>query len=177
MRIKKSDVNDKKAFSEILDLYRLEQKFKFVKQEYENQKKKLSLGIRNYMFSKDYSQLDFKSREFGCVHVSNIIRKSIIWDVDKLKKTLDKDLASQIIGKKYIINDMCGLVNLLKKAGVNPKEFKRFIIVEEKVNQQKMNELSEVGKISKEDIDGCYELKEAEGYLRINMKEPGDNGE
>lgn len=171
MQVKKSSTNDKKVFSEILDLYRLEQKFKFAKQEYDNQKKKLSLGIRNYMFSKDYSQLDFKSREFGKVHVSNIIRKSIVWDVEKLKKTLDKDLTDQFIEKKYIVNNMQGLIKLLKEAGVKPKEFKKFITVEEKVNQQKMNELSEIGEIDKEDIGGCYELKEAEGYLKINVKE------
>ena len=40
-----------------------------------------------------------------------------------------------------------------------------------KVNQKKMNELSEIGEIDKEDIEGCYELKEAEGYLKISVKE------
>ena len=37
-----------------------------------------------------------------------------------------------------------------------------------------MNELSEIGEIDAEDIKGCYELKEAEGYLRINVKEHKD---
>lgn len=169
--MRKSNVNDKKAFSEILDLYRLEQKFKIVKEQYEDQKKKLSLGIRNYMYSKDYSQLDFKSREFGKVHVTHIIRKSIVWNVEKLRKSLDKDLADQVIEKKYIVNNMPGLIKLLKKSGVSPKQFKEFITVEEKVNQQKMNELSEIGEIDREDIEGCYELKEADGYLKINVKE------
>lgn len=171
MQVKKSNTNDKKAFSEVLNLYRLEQKFKVAKQQYEDEKKKLSLKVRNYMFSKDYSQLDFKSREFGKVHVSNVIRKSIIWDVEKLKNKIDKDLTDQFIEKKYIVNNMPGLIKLLKEAGVNPKQFKKFITVEEKVNQQKMNELSEIGEIDKEDIDGCYELKEAEGYLKISVKE------
>lgn len=176
MQIKKSNTNDKKAFSDVLDLYRLEQKFKVAKQQYEDQKKKLSLNVRNYMFSKDYSQLDFKSREFGKVHVSNVIRKSIIWDVEKLKNKLDKDLTDQFVEKKYIVNNMPGLVKLLKEAGVNPKQFKKFITVEEKVNQQKMNELSEIGEIDKEDIKGCYELKEADGYLRISVKELENEG-
>ena len=54
MQVKKSNTNDKKAFSDVLDLYRLEQKFKVAKQQYEDQKKKLSLKVRNYMFSQDY---------------------------------------------------------------------------------------------------------------------------
>lgn len=172
MQVKKSNTNDKKAFSEILDLYRLEQKYKIAKKQYEDEKKKLSLNVRNYMFSKDYSQLDFKSREFGNVHVSNVIRKSIIWNIEKLKKKLDKDLIDQFVEKKYVVNNMPGLIKLLKEAGVNPRQFKKFINVEEKVNQQKMNELSEIGEIDREDIEGCYELKEAEGYLKISVKEP-----
>ena len=40
-----------------------------------------------------------------------------------------------------------------------------------KVNQKKMNELSEIGEIDKEDIKGCYELKKAKGYLKISVEE------
>lgn len=174
MKVKKSDTNDKKAFSDIIELYKLEEQYKQIKKNYEDKKKSLSVMIRNYMYSKDYSQLDFKSKEYGNVHVTNVIRKSIIWDVEKLKKKLDNDLVKQIVEKKYIVTDMKGLVQYLKSCGVNPKKFKSYIYVEEKVNQQKMNELSEIGEIDAEDIKGCYELKEAEGYLRINVKEHED---
>ena len=68
-------------------------------------------------------------------------------------------MTDQFIEKRYIVNNMQGLVKLLKEAGVNPKQFKKFITVEEKVNQKKINELSEIGEIDKEDIKGCCELK------------------
>lgn len=171
MKRKKFDVNDKKTLSEILELYKLENKFKIAKESYEKKKKELSVSVKNYMFVKNYQSLEFKSKEFGKVHVSKVVRKTIIWNVEKLKEKLDKEILDEIIEKKYIVNNMPGLIELLKEAGVSPRQFKKFITVEEKVNQQKMNELSEIGEIDGEDVDGCYELKEADGYLRISVKE------
>ena len=43
------------------------------------------------------------------------------------------------------------------------------------MNQKKMNELSEIGYITAEDIECCYKLEEANGYLTINVKKDEDN--
>lgn len=169
-REKKSSIDDKVTFGQVLELYKEEQRFKAIKQAYEEKKKKLSTEIRNYMYSKGYSSFDFRSREFGNVKVNKVVRKTIKWDVDKLKKKLPIELLAEIIGKEYHIVDMPGLVKYLKSCGVNPKKFKQYISVEEKVNQQAINELSEIGDITAQDIEGCYELKQAEGYLTINAK-------
>lgn len=169
-REKKSSIDDKVTFGQVLELYKEEQRFKAIKQAYEEKKKKLSTEIRNYMYSKGYSSFDFRSREFGNVKVNKVVRKTIKWDVDKLKKKLPVELLAEIIVKEYHIVDMPGLVKYLKSCGVNPNKFKQYISVEEKVNQQAINELSEIGDITAQDIEGCYELKQAEGYLTINAK-------
>lgn len=169
-REKKSSIDDKVTFGQVLELYKEEQRFKAIKQAYEEKKKKLSTEIRNYMYSKGYSSFDFRSREFGNVKVNKVVRKTIKWDVDKLKKKLPIELLAEIIEREYHIVDMPGLVKYLKSCGVNPKKFKQYISVEEKVNQQAINELSEIGDITAQDIEGCYELKQAEGYLTINAK-------
>ena len=80
-----------------------------------------------------------------------------------------------LVEKEYYISDMHGLVKYLKSCGVDPKKFKKYLIVTEKVNQKKMDELSDIGDITREDIEGCYKLEEANGYLTINVKKDEDN--
>lgn len=172
---KRSNVNDKRVFRDVLELYRNKQKFEQLEARYKEEREKLSIGIRNYMYSKGYSSFDFRSREFGNVKVNNVVRKMIKWDVAKLKKKLSAELCAEIIEKEYYISDIHGLIKYLKSCEVDPKKFKKYLIINEKVNQKKMNELSEIGDITAEDIEGCYELKEANGYLTINVKKDEDD--
>ena len=172
---RKSNVNDKQAFQDVLELYRNKQKFEALEAQYKEQKEKLSIRIRNYMYSQGYSSFDFRSREFGNVKVNHIVRKKIKWDVAKLKKKLSPELYAELVEKEYYISDMHGLVKYLKSCGVDPKKFKKYLIVTEKVNQKKMDELSEIGDITAKDIEGCYKLEEANGYLTINVKKDEDN--
>lgn len=172
---KKSNVNDKQAFQDVLEMYRNKQRFEQLEAQYKQEKEKLSTRIRNYMYSHGYSSFDFRSREFGNVKVNHVVRKMIKWDVTKLKAKLSPELCAEIIEKEYYISDIQGLVKYLKSCGVNPKKFKRYLIITEKVNQKKMDELSEIGDITASDVEGCYELKEANGYLTINVKKDEDN--
>ena len=172
---KKSDINDKQAFQDVLEMYRNKRKFEALEAQYKEQKEKLSIRIRNYMYSHGYSSFDFRSREFGNVKVNHIVRKKIKWDVAKLKKKLSPEMYAELVEKEYYISDMHGLVKYLKSCGVDPKKFKKYLIVTEKVNQKKMDELSEIGDITTKDIEGCYKLEEANGYLTINVKKDEDN--
>lgn len=170
MEKKKLKTNDKATLKEVLELHRLEEQFKVYKRSYEERKKELQTSISNYMFVNGFGMFDFKSREFGSVKVNKIVRKTIVWDVDKLKENLSSEVFNEISEKQYVIEDMQGLVKYLKSCGVNPKKFKKFLTVETKIIDSKVNELSEVGNITEEDIDGCYKLKEASPYLRIDVK-------
>lgn len=172
---KKSDVNDKQAFQDVLEMYRNKQKFEALEALYKEQKEKLSIRIRNYMYSRGYSSFDFRSREYGNVRVNHVVRKMIKWDVAKLKKKLSPELCAELIEKEYYISNIHGLIKYLKSCGVDPKKFKKYLIVTEKVNQKKMDELSEIGDVTAEDIEGCYQLKEANGYLTINVKKDEDD--
>ena len=96
--------------------------------------------------------------------------KAEIPEIDTVVGIGQNEKIAEIIEKEYHVVDMPGLAKYLKSCGVNPKKFKQYISVEEKVNQQAINELSEIGDITAQDIEGCYELKQAEGYLTINAK-------
>ena len=168
--MKTDKTQNKKTIKEVYELYELERKYKDIKKKYEDKKKKLQTSIKNFMFANDWSNFSFVNGSDN-VSVKKIVRKKIKWNVDKLEEKLDGELCNEFIDKQYIITNMEGLIKYLKSCGVSPKKFKSFICVEKKVNQKKMDELSELGEISKEDIKGCFELVEQEGYLKIDIAE------
>lgn len=179
MEKKKVRTNDKTTLREVLELHRLEEQFKEYKSAYEARKKSLTTSISNYMYSNGYGMFNFRSREFGAVKVNKIVRKTIVWDADKLKKKLNPEIFEEVSEKQYTINDIDGLVKYLKSCGVSPKKFKKFIDVETKIDNARVNHLSEIGDITSEDIQGCYTLKEANPYLRIDVEaiEEEEHGE
>ena len=165
-----SNANEKKTIQEVYELYKLENKYKEMKKKYEDKKKKLTTSIRNYMFSNGFNSFQYKKGN-DLIDVKSITQKRISWDVEKLEKKLDKELLNEILDKQYVVNNMEGLIKYLKSCGVNPKQFKKYITIEKKVNQKKFNELSELGDVSLDDVKGCYELNECNGYVKINIKE------
>lgn len=167
--MKTDRANEKKTISEVYELYKLEQKYKDIKKKYEDKKKRLTTSIRNYMFVNGFNTFQYQNND-KLVDVKSVTQKKIIWDVEKLEQKLDKEILNEIEEKTYTINNMEGLIKYLKSCGVNPKKFKSFVNVEKKIDQKKFNELSEMGDISLDDVKGCYELKESEGYVKINIK-------
>lgn len=156
--------------SEVQELYDLEQKYKSIKKKYEDKKKKLSVSIRNTMYVNGMNKFQYEETS-RVIDVKSITQKRIVWDVEKLEQKLDKEICNEVITKTYEINNIEGLIKYLKSFGVNPKKFKSFLNVQKKVDNKKLNELSEIGDINKKDLEGCYELKESEGYVKIDMKE------
>lgn len=172
MQKRTDTTTDSVAIKEVYELQRIEEKYKKVKADYEAKKKKLTTSIRNYMFSNGWKNFSFENKEKNeVVSVVGVTQKRIAWNAEKLEENLDKEICNEIIQKVYTINNIQGLIKYLKSCGVDAKKFKKFINVEKKVDGKKINELSETGEISLKDIQGCYELKESEGFVRINVKE------
>lgn len=88
-----------------------------------------------------------------------IERVYVDYDTKQLKKNLDKELFNEVTIKDYKINNMHGLVKLLKKAGIKPKEFKSFVDVSIKPNKAKIKQLFSVGDITKKDLENCVNSK------------------
>ena len=135
-----SNANEKKTIQEVYELYKLENKYKEMKKKYEDKKKILTTSIRNYMFSNGFNSFQYQKGN-DLIDVKSITQKRISWDVEKLEKKLDKELLNEILEKQYVVNNMEGLIKYLKSCGVNPKQFKKYITIEKKVNQKKFNEL------------------------------------
>lgn len=140
-------------------------------------KSKEQIAISNYMYSnlgKNETSFEIRLKdgvEFYespvSLRVNKIRRKTIVWNLDKLKKKLEKKVYNKIANKTYTINDMNGLVKYLKTCGVDAKKFKKYIDVSEELNEDSLNNLYETGEIKKEEVAGCYELICGEPYIKL----------
>lgn len=166
-----------KVKDNVRKLYEAQQEKKQFDSYYEQVRKKEQLAISNFMFTnlpkdeKSFEVVLDEGKNYYTSHVRlNVTRirtKKVIWDVSKLKKKLNKETYNNIVDKTYIVNNMQGLIKYLKSCGVDPKKFKKFIEVEEKVNETKLNVLYDTGKMEKKDIEECYEMKMGEPYIRL----------
>jgi hypothetical protein len=78
---------------------------------------------------------------------------------EKLKGNLEKDVYEKIIKKTVTVNDLDGLIILLKGYGVPPKKFKDFITVKAEVSVDKVDNLIEMGDLNIDDIQGCFKVE------------------
>ena len=158
-------------------LYELGQEKKKFDEYYNQVRKKEQLMVSNFMFSnlqKDENSFEITLDEGISFYtnptkviVTRIRTKKIFWFVEKLKEKLDKKTYNEIVDKTYTINDMEGLIKYLKSCGVDAKKFKKFIEVNEEVDETKLNNLYDRGEIKKKQIEDCYEVKLGEPYIRI----------
>lgn len=86
-------------------------------------------------------------------------RVTINYDVDELKKALDSEIFNEVTHKRYEINDIDGLIKLLKSAGIKASEFKQFINPVITVDKEAVKRLYNQGDITMKDIKGCYSAK------------------
>ena len=158
-------------------LYELGQEKKKFDDYYNQVRKKEQLMVSNFMFSnlqKDENSFEITLDEGISFYtnptkviVTRIRTKKVLWFVEKLKEKLDKKTYNEIVDKTYTINDIEGLIKYLKSCGVDAKKFKKFIEVNEEVDEIKLNNLYDRGEIKKKQIEDCYEVKLGEPYIRI----------
>lgn len=158
-------------------LYDAQQEKKQFDKYYEEVRKKEQLSISNFMFTnlqKDQNSFEIELDEgIGYytnhmkLNVTRIRTKKVTWLLDKLKQKLGKDIYKDVVDKTYTINDIQGLIKYLKSCGVDPKKFKKFIDVDETLNETKLNTYYETGALKKSDIEGCYNVKMGEPYIRL----------
>lgn len=158
-------------------LYDAQQEKKRFDKYYEEVRKKEQLSISNFMFTnlpKGKNSFEIELDEgvgyytnHMKLNVTRIRTKRVTWLLDKLKQKLEKDIYKDVVDKTYTINDIQGLIKYLKSCGVDPKKFKKFIDVDETLNETKLNTYYETGALKKSDIEGCYDVKMGEPYIRL----------
>lgn len=155
--------------TELIELYTKREKFNRMKKKYEKLNIELQNKIIEYMKQEGSNELEIEPSMLNgsVIKAKRITSKKIVFDVEKLKKKIDKELLNEFVTKTYTISDFEGLKDLLKSHGVSSKEFKQYLSIDEKVDQDKINQLSEIGDIKESDIEGCYTVYENEGYIKF----------
>jgi hypothetical protein len=156
-------------------LYEARQNEKEAKQYLDEVNRKESLNISNYMFSAqetdsfnvtlDETQMYYSNHKY--LKVQKIRKRKIVWFLDKLKQNLTKEQQKEVIDKTYVVSDMGGLIEYLKTCGVKPKEFKKFIEVEEVVNETKLDNAYQTGVIKKKQLNSCYDVELGKPYIKL----------
>lgn len=151
----------------IESLNREAQVFKAAEARYKEYKEKYTKIIGRYFDSHSLDRYSLKRAQDETIVVNRVQKTSVKFDAEKLERTLDKDVAVQVIQKAYCVEDMEGLVEYLKSCGVSAKVFKSFIRVDRSVDQDALERLVESGEIAMEDLNGCYELVQAKPYFTV----------
>lgn len=165
-----SGKKDIKITSASLELIKLNAEHKAYEENYKQRKKELEGIVR----SAGYKEFAFETPD-GNMKARCVESNKIIWDIEKLKERLSKDILDQVLNKRYEINDFSGLVEYLKSCGVDPKKFKTYLSVEEEANDKALDQLSELGEVTDEQIDGCYTLKKISEYIKFTEIKPNED--
>jgi len=116
--------------------------------------------IKRYFDKKDVKFVDVKPEkdcaDSVCLEAVRTERVYTDYNVERLEKKISKNLFKEITDKEYQIVDMDGLASVLKNHGVKFSEFKKFIRTTTKVNRDKIKQAYALGKLTMDEISGCY---------------------
>jgi hypothetical protein len=134
-------------------------------------------GKKNFQFIVGYEDSGSVRSLCGLYKVTKVVSTKIRFDANKLKKKLGKKLFKEVSSNKWNCIDIEGLAKYVKSLGGEQDVFKSFFVVEEKVDESKIENLSETGKIKREDIEGCYSIDEGKPYYKVSFKEEEKDGD
>ena len=102
-------------------------------------------------------------------------RCTVKYDAQKLKKKLDTEIFNEVTKRSYTINNINAMIDLLKKAGISPKDFKQLIDVKVTVDGAAIKRLYDSGDIEMKDLRGCYEAKFSKSVKVTERQQTADN--
>lgn len=166
----------------VIDFYRKQTEFKNVQSQLNEEKAKFNSLMERFFEGENIDKSIVLSNcsingECERYTVTRIQRVSVDFDPVRLKRSLDKDVHKSVIQKSYEIVDIDGLIGYLKECGADPKIFKSFLNVYESVDLDELNRLEEIGKVTREQVEGCYTVKRQKPYFTVSVKRGHDDSE
>ena len=175
-----SKLNSEECKQSILKFFQKKRKFEQIQKKFNEIKADFYSDMEDYFRCNDIEcQFIIEGDGFSNtekIAVTRIQSSKIEFNPDKLEKSLCKELSCGVIHKQYEITDMAGLVSYLRKCGVDPEVFKSFILVRKSVNEKELDKLESLGKITVEQIKGCYTIKSQNPYFTVSIRKGQDNG-
>lgn len=173
MARKQSKLNLEECRQSVITFFRKQKKFKQIQTQFGEIKTDFYNDMEDYFKCNEVNgklTIDCNELDFGNLIVTRIQSSKVEFNPDKLEKTLGKELAHDVIQKNYEVVDMSGLIAYLKECGISSKVFKSFISVRKTVNVKELDRLEELGKITAEQIKGCYTVKSQNPYFTVNIE-------
>ena len=168
---------DTKATNAAWEFFHQKEEFDQTKKEFEEAKKQFEEIMLEYMSKGKSATFESDGFTDGQLVVKKVEKTSIEWDAEKLEKRVEKSVAKQVIKKQYRIANMRGLVQYLKSCGVDPKIFKKFLLVDKTVDEKAVGRLGDTGELTVRQISGCYLVKSQKPYFIISVKKDDGDGE
>ena len=179
MARRKSKLNPEECRQSIVNFFQKKKRFEQIQTRFGEIKADFYNDMEDYFKHNSINgKLTINGGEYDGVEsfvVTRIQSSRVEFNPDKLEKVLGKELSHDVIQKHYEIVDMNGLVTYLKECGINPKVFKSFVSVRKTVNTKELDRLEELGKITAEQIKGCYTVKSQSPYFTVNVGKGQDN--
>lgn len=183
MARKKSKLNSEECRQSVINFFQKQKRFKQIQARFSEIKADFYNDMENYFDNNnidgkltiDCSEFADELVDVGNFVVTRVQSSRIEFNADKLEKALGKELSRDVIQKHYEIVDMNGLITYLQGYGVSPKVFKSFISVHKTVNTKELDRLEELGKITAEQIKGCYTVKSQNPYFTVSAGKGQDN--
>ena len=179
MTRRKSKLNSDECKQSVINFFQKQKRFKQIQTRFCEIKTDFYNDMEDYFkYNNIDGKLTIKCDEFADAQsfvVTRIQSSRVEFNPDKLEKALGKELSRDVIQKHYEIVDMNGLVTYLKECGIDPKVFKSFVSVRKTVNIKELDRLEELGKITAEQIKGCYTVKSQSPYFTVNIGKGQDN--
>lgn len=181
MKRESQKTNDSKVLKKYklsaLNFFESQKQIKQAQARYEEQKKQFYCDMEELFKLQNVDKtVTFEHESFDEEIVKNVIevnrvqKSSVTFDANKLEKVLSKKICEDVIVKKYEITDMFGLICYLKECGVDPKIFKSFLSITKSVDVKELERLEELGKVSFEQLKGCYNIKYQNPYFTVGIK-------
>ncbi len=177
---RQSRLNSDECKQSIINFFQKKKRFEQIQTKFSEIKTDFYNDMEDYFKQNSIDgKLTIESGEFDGAEsfvVTRIQSSKVEFNPDKLERVLGKELSRDVIHKHYEIVDMAGLISYLQGYGVNPKVFKSFISIRKSVNTKELDRLESLGKITAEQVKGCYTIKSQNPYFTVNVGKGQDNG-
>lgn len=158
----------------VQNFYNKQREFSDIKKAFDQLKKSFEKEMELVFAESETDSVSFSvGSDYGNEFfvVKKRCRTYIKWNFQKLAINLGNKLFKQVVNKKYIVNDMLGLIEYLKSCNVDPNIFKKYIDVEYSLNEAELDNLELLGKVKAEQLEGCFNLSFSKPWYSVEKKE------
>lgn len=155
----------------VLDYLDKQAAFKAAEADFNKYKKWFYGGVRQYLQKKGKTSFTFQDDSRGSFSVSDIRPKKVKFDPVKMRKVLSVEICDEVIKTESVLEDKEGFWKYMEKLGADEAMVLSFFRTTESVYEKALDNMVGSGKLSMDNLEGCYEVSVSEGYIMVTEME------